>query len=237
VLALLAGDAVGNAVLGADLPVKAPSTAPDPFDWSGFYVGAHAGVASAHSTWSATQPGASNLAGSLDLFQAYDPFDGSGSHFGGLSAGYNYMLPSRIVVGAETDVSFASTLSAIDGFASPVIGSATYSDTVELFGTARGRLGYDVNRWLYYVTGGLAWTYDQFNRSQTSPGTSGGPPKRSSMGGSDGQSVLAWRPRSPPVGASRPSIFMLNSVTAPSIFRSAGKTSRPIFRCTSSGSA
>ena len=161
---------------GADLSVKATPRSPDAFDWSGFYVGAHAGIASGHSTWSATQPGgAPNLAGSLDLFQAYDPFDGSGTHFGGLSAGYNYMLPSRIVVGVETDVSFASTLSAIDGFASPVVGSATYSDTVELFGTARGRLGYDVNHWLYYVTGGLAWTYDQFNRSQTSPGMFAGP--------------------------------------------------------------
>ena len=136
-------------------------------DWTGFYVGVHAGVAGAHSAWSATQPGgAPNLSGSLDLFNAYNPFNGNGSHFAGLAAGYNYMLPSRLVIGVEADVSFPSTLSAIQSFTSPVISAATYSDTVELFGTVRGRVGYDVNHWLYYATGGLAWTYDQFNRTQ-----------------------------------------------------------------------
>ena len=121
------------------------------------------------SKWSATQPGgAPTLSGSLDLFRAYDGFTGAGSQFAGLTAGYNYMLPSRIVVGVEADVSFASTLSAGQGFASPVIGAGNYSDAVNLFGTVRGRVGYDYNHWFYYATGGLAWTYDQFNRTRKS---------------------------------------------------------------------
>ena len=41
------------------------------------------------------------------------------------TAGYNYMLPSRLVVGAEADVSFPSTLGARRSFASPAIGAAT----------------------------------------------------------------------------------------------------------------
>jgi hypothetical protein len=133
------------------------------FDWTGFYVGAHAGVSTASSVWSATQPGgAPSLTGSLNLFSPFDLFTEAGSHFGGFTAGYNYVLPSRIVLGGEADVSFASTLSAGQSFASPLIGAANYSDTVELFGTVRGRVGYDVNHWLLYATGGLAWTYDQF---------------------------------------------------------------------------
>jgi high affinity Mn2+ porin len=160
----------------ADYPVKADSRTPGAAtdDWSGFYAGAHAGIASGYSAWSATQPGgAPNLTSSLDFFNAYNPFNGNGSHFAGLTAGYNYMLPSRVVIGAEADVSFASTLAASQSFASPVIGAATYSDTVELFGTVRGRVGYDLNHWLYYATGGLAWTHDQFNRTQigTNPAT------------------------------------------------------------------
>ena len=145
-------------------------------DWSGFYVGAHAGVARAHAPWLATQPGgAPNITGALDLFEAYNPFDGSGSHFAGLAVGYNYMMPSRIVIGAEADISFPSTFSAVQGLTTPVIGSATYSDRVEMFGSARGRVGYDINHWLYYVTGGLAWTHDQFSRTTINPGTFGGP--------------------------------------------------------------
>ena len=45
-----------------------------------------------------------------------------------------------------------------------------------MLGTARGRLGYDVNHWLYFATGGLAWTYDQFTRTQFGPGPIFGAP-------------------------------------------------------------
>jgi hypothetical protein len=79
----------------------------------GFYVGAHAGVSTGYSTRSATQSdGAPNLRGSLNLLGPFDLFTETGSHFAGLTAGYNYMVPSRIVLGGEADVSFASTLSA-----------------------------------------------------------------------------------------------------------------------------
>jgi high affinity Mn2+ porin len=157
-------------------PASAAPMAGSVVDWSGFYVGSHAGVSSGNSAWSATQPGgAPNLAGSLNLFSPFDLFTEAGSHFAGFTAGYNYMMPSRIVIGAEADVSFPSTLSAGQSFASPVIGAANYSDTVEFFGTVRGRVGYDVNHWLFYATGGLAWTYDQFNRTTISPGPTGNP--------------------------------------------------------------
>jgi high affinity Mn2+ porin len=158
-------------------PASAAPMAGSVFDWTGFYVGVHGGVSTGSSTWSAPQPGgAPNLTGSLNLFSPFDLFTEAGSHFGGFTAGYNYMMPSRIVLGVEADVSFASTLSAGQGLASPVIGTANYSDTVELFGTVRGRVGYDVNHWLFYMTGGLAWTYDQFNLTTISPGPTNNPP-------------------------------------------------------------
>jgi high affinity Mn2+ porin len=59
---------------------------------------------------------------------------------------------------------------------SPVIGAANYDDTIEMAGTVRGRLGYDIGGWLYYVTGGLAWTYDQSVRSQITGSPIGGAP-------------------------------------------------------------
>ena len=95
--------------LSRTLPTKAPpaltSTADD---WTGFYAGGHFAYAAGFSNWTATQAGgaAPNLSGTLDLFQGYDLFKGTGSYLLGLQAGYNFMLSSRVVLGVEADVSF-----------------------------------------------------------------------------------------------------------------------------------
>jgi high affinity Mn2+ porin len=163
---------------GADLSSKAPAPAAEstsPLDWTGLYFGGHIGIAAGNSTWTATQPGGgSNLSGALDFFQPLNPFDGSGSQFAGLSAGYNYMLPSRFVLGAVADVSFPGSLTPNQDFSSPLFGAANYADTMEMFGSVRGRIGRDVGHWLYYVTGGFAWTYDRFVRATLTPGPAGG---------------------------------------------------------------
>ena len=115
-------------------PAPAPTPATSLSDWTGFYIGAHAGISGGSSAWSMTQAGgAPNLSGALNVFHIYSVFDGSGSQFGGVAAGYNHMLPSRVVLGVEVDVSFA---------AEPAGGAATFNDATELFGTARGRAGH-----------------------------------------------------------------------------------------------
>src|SRR5580704_2385876 len=173
----------GHPAHGADRPlpasVGAPVVAPiAPNDsWTGFYLGAHLGFAAGRSGSSATQPtGAPNLTGSLDFTRAFDLFTGAGSYLGGVQAGYNYMLSPRILAGVEADISFPNTIAAGQDFMSPFIGAANYRDTVEVFGTVRGRLGYDVNHWLFYATGGLAWTYDQFTRTQLTDSPTGTAP-------------------------------------------------------------
>ena len=50
--------------------------------------------------------------------------------------------------------------------ASPLTGEASYQDDVELSGTVRGRVGYAPGNWLFYATGGLAYSYDQFTHTQ-----------------------------------------------------------------------
>jgi high affinity Mn2+ porin len=177
-LALIAF-ASGYPAHGADRPVPAsvfaPVVASD--EWTGLYVGAHMGFATGRSGWSATQPsGAPNLSGSLDFTRAFDLFTGAGSYLGGLQAGYNYMVTSRILAGVEADISFPNTIAAGQDFTSPFIGAANYRDTVDMFGTVRGRLGYDLNHWLFYTAGGLAWTYDQFTRTQLTDGPTGTTP-------------------------------------------------------------
>ena len=47
------------------------------------------------------------------------------------------------------------------------VGSATYSETVQFSGTLRARLGYAAGNWLFYLTGGFAWSFDQFSARKT----------------------------------------------------------------------
>ena len=153
--------------MAAELPVavKAPWQPPvlQAYDWTGLYVGGHLGYAWGRSTWSAPP----DLASSLDLDQSSDIFNGSGSYFGGLQIGYDYMLPNRVVLGVQLDTSFPGFRN-VDGisiggtsiFSTPALGLASYSETVLHSGTVRGRVGYAPANWLFYATGGFAWTYD-----------------------------------------------------------------------------
>ena len=60
-------------------------------------------------------------------------------------------------------------------FNSPVIGPATLSETALSFGTVRGRIGYAPGSWLFYATGGFAWTYNQQTLTQNASGNSEAP--------------------------------------------------------------
>jgi len=160
---LLSGIGVQAAEL-ADAPV-APANNPT-VDWNGWYAGGHFGLATGSSSWTATQPGAPNLNGSLDLYNAPHLSDGTGSYFGGLQAGYTAVTRSHLLLGAETDALFPNTISGTQTFSSPLVGQASYQDTVLAAGTVRGRLGYAFDPWLLYGTGGFAWAYDQLTRTQ-----------------------------------------------------------------------
>ena len=150
---------------------KAPTTpysAASAYDWTGFYVGSHLGYAGGSSHWSATQDGAAapSLAGTLDFFNMYNAFRGTGSDLLGLQAGYNYMFRSRFLLGAEADVSFPAVLGGSQTISSALIGQASYQEQVQMSGTVRARIGYAPGNWLFYATGGFAWSYDQFTRTQ-----------------------------------------------------------------------
>src|SRR5579862_5798636 len=168
----------GRAEAG-DLPVKAPpASAPAAYDWSGFYVGGHIGYAAGTSGWSATSTAAPapSLTGTVNFFNSLDAFKGTGSYFEGFQAGYNFISPSRFLFGVEADASFPNRVGGTATVASATAGLASYSEQVEYAGTLRGRIGYAPNlgtkgHWLFYATGGLAWTFDQFTRTQIAGGT------------------------------------------------------------------
>jgi high affinity Mn2+ porin len=174
-VAAIALVALAGSAEAGDLPVKAPP-APGAYDWTGFYAGGHIGYAAGSSNWSAMQTGAVApvLTGSLDLFNSFDAFKGTGSYFEGFQAGYNYMLPSRQLFGIEADASFPSNISGASTLSSAAAGAASYAEQVEWSGTLRGRIGYAPGHWLFYATGGVAWTFDQFTRTQIAGAPIGG---------------------------------------------------------------
>ena len=161
------------------LPLQAPwqPSVVQPYDWTGLYVGAHLGYAWGRSHWN-TPP---DLASSLDLNQSSDIFTGSGSYFGGLQIGYDFMLANRVVLGVQLDASFPGfprndlSIGGRSIFSTPDIGLASYSETVLHSGTLRGRVGYAPANWLFYATGGFAWTYNQLILTQLADGTTDSP--------------------------------------------------------------
>jgi high affinity Mn2+ porin len=175
---------IGNAFaadLSSVLPTKAPPLVPVAYDWSGFYLGGHVGYALGGSNWSATPAGSStpSLSGTVSFSNAYNFSSGTGSYFLGFQAGYDHMAASRWLVGLVADVSFPDFVGGTATLSSPlVVGTANYLDRVEFSGGLRGRVGYAANfgvgSWLFYATGGLAISYDQFTRTQLAGVPAGG---------------------------------------------------------------
>jgi high affinity Mn2+ porin len=154
----------GSGASAADLAYKAPQP-PALYDWTGIYFGAHTGYAWGNSNWSTTGAGGTDR-GSLSLAQGYDGNNQGGSWFNGVQVGYNRMFKNRVVLGAEADVSVSSFPNYSGnriGNNIPVLqGTASYSDNVFASGTVRGRVGYAPGNWLFYATGGFAWTSEQY---------------------------------------------------------------------------
>jgi high affinity Mn2+ porin len=152
---------------------------PSAYDWSGFYVGAHLGYAWGRSNWSEAPDFISD---SFSLAKPIDAFQNTGSFFAGLQAGYDHMLPNRVVLGVIVDASAPSfrdqdriSIGGMSLFTSASLGPQTFSETVLTFGTVRGRVGYAPGNWLFYATGGYAWTFNQSTVNQLGSGPTDSP--------------------------------------------------------------
>jgi high affinity Mn2+ porin len=174
-----------SAVADGIVPTKAPPipySVSSAYDWSGFYAGGHLGYAWGTSNWTASSPGAANFSGSFNLAEPIDTFSETGSFLAGLQAGYNYMLPNRLLIGAEVDASFPSfpslagiSIGGTSNLSSPMLGAETYGENVLASGTVRSRIGYAAGSWLFYATGGFAWTYDRLTLTQLGTGATESP--------------------------------------------------------------
>jgi outer membrane immunogenic protein len=105
------------------------------YNWTGFYVGINGGGGWGHSDFSAPFTGSSNMSGGL---------------VGG-TFGYNWQM-NQVVLGLETDIDWSN----IRGSSACGFGFSCETKNTWL-GTFRGRLGYAADRFMPYVTGGLAY--------------------------------------------------------------------------------
>jgi outer membrane immunogenic protein len=157
--AFAAGLLTTNA-LAADMPVKAPVATPAPVaacTWCGFYIGIHGGYGWGHVDASIDGVGIS-------------PVPEPKGWFGGMQAGYNWMMSPNWLLGLETDISVGSIRDTVSLFSIPGVVSFDASSELENFGTFRGRVGYTQGSWLLYATGGLAWGRNQVITALNIPG-------------------------------------------------------------------
>ena len=131
------------------LPVKAPHIQ-SVFDWTGFYIGAHAGFGRGSSSAVLTDPAITAASGSF------------GGVIGGVQAGYNVQLSSGIVLGAEADITFPNYLASNSIAALLATPRSEVVEQLDYAGSLRGRIGYASGHWLAYATGGLAWAGERF---------------------------------------------------------------------------
>jgi outer membrane immunogenic protein len=121
-----------------------------PFDWTGPYIGLHAGYG-----WGKEHDNMSeNGVPPVGIPQTTaDSFNLSG-FVGGVHAGYNYQFANQFVIGVEGDIDY-SDLNGSQRFNTPAPGGNLKFKT-QWQGSARLRAGYAIDNLLLYSTGGLA---------------------------------------------------------------------------------
>lgn len=186
--ALLAGPA-----MSADLPSRAPPPVfvppPPIFTWTGFYAGVNAGGIVRADSGRITNP--------ARIREAVN-FRDTGIEAGG-QAGYNWQT-SNLVFGVEGD--FQGTDLPNTKKTNPNRIFTVVKDSLFWFGTARGRVGFAWDRWLFYGTGGLAFAHTDVKLSTNVAGglngaradiNSGGPPAPGSSMPSTATGASNWK--------------------------------------------
>ena len=87
------------------MPTKAAPNWPytTAYDWSGFYVGGHVAYSLGQATSTLSDPNPTVVGNAFS------------SLYGGVQGGYNYVLPSRLLLGAEADITFPNFEKYTDG--------------------------------------------------------------------------------------------------------------------------
>jgi outer membrane immunogenic protein len=152
-IALVAFVGAVQPVTAADLPTRpayapAPMMSPTPvYNWTGIYVGLNGGYG-----WGSQDP--------LNLIT--NRFDGSSLGFSGGVVGGTagaQIQSGHVVIGLEADIDWAN-MKGSGTFAPSILGvsfaAISASTNIDWETTARARVGYAQDNWLFYATGGFA---------------------------------------------------------------------------------
>ncbi|WBL79946.1 outer membrane beta-barrel protein [Bradyrhizobium xenonodulans] len=167
VLAAMGGMASVTAASAADMraPIYKAPPAIAPFSWTGFYIGGTAGAG-----WTKADTGLSAVNGAAPLYFPADipgltaigsPGLSATNAIVGAKAGYNQQWGS-FVAGIEGDISWFHFARTAATSGSPFLtfpaGTAAFSTSVSTnwLATIRPRVGYAVDKALFYATGGVA---------------------------------------------------------------------------------
>ena len=116
-------------------PAPVVEAAPAAFNWTGFYLGVHAGAAFLDGDYN---------------FGGYGSSEDSTGFIGGVQAGYNWQF-DNIVIGAQTDFAYTSAKT------SAFVMSETVDNKLEWLGSTTARLGFAFDNFLVYGKGGIAY--------------------------------------------------------------------------------
>jgi outer membrane immunogenic protein len=152
----------------ADLPTPAPQpvytkapVAETLYDWTGFYIGGHFSYSWSHSSGQTTDTANGRVfaPGSTDTQAAH----------GGGQIGFDYMLPSRVVIGIQGAIGSGAKNTVTNINATQTV---TNTGDNKLNWSVRGRLGYAFDKLLVYGIGGVGWNDATATRTQVA-GTMG----------------------------------------------------------------
>lgn len=158
------GALMGTPVFAADMPLKAPSPPPAVYNWTGFYAGLNAG-----GGWGTSDPTTSTVFSPIGYFAttsvtAINAVGAQTVHpdgfIGGGQVGYNQQINS-FVWGLEADFNYMGLKGSTSGGAvypccAPTGFTINSTVRTDWLLTARPRIGFANNNWLFYATGGLA---------------------------------------------------------------------------------
>ncbi len=140
-----------GAAHAADMSVKAPKiAAPAAADFTGFYIGVHAGRGWGTGRW--IEDGSAGAAPGIQQ-AAYD----MSGFLGGGQAGFNYQLGSALA-GIEVDFSGTDIRGTDSSCYKVFVVAQSCSGRVQWMASAAGRLGWVIDQALIYAKGGAAWS-------------------------------------------------------------------------------
>jgi outer membrane immunogenic protein len=139
--------------LGISNVQAADMSFPETYDWSGAYLGVHAGYGWGDYDVSVEVPAnIFNPASKQDLGGVFD-----NDFIGGIHAGYNFLAGQNIVLGLEADLEATG----FSGDQDPNFDE--FNMKLPVMGSIRARAGYAIDNLLIYGTGGLAVGWADFD--------------------------------------------------------------------------